>query len=172
MCGKRKETWTRKHVDTPVDPVLRMTKGWIMFFPSDLCSLHVLDQHPGCVLPKPCLLLHALFCKYALSNLSNNVPLVNEHRANCFFFWQPRPYQMTSHLIMHSSKSWSYSCGPILMSGCCDVCFRRWQDQTLAICPLALQSMPQLSSSSCCTKSSRVTLWSDTLMHSTLLRCV
>lgn len=88
------------------------------------------------------------------------------------FFQQPRPYQMTSHLIMHSSKHWSYSCGPILMSGCCDVCFRRWQDQTLAICPSALQSMPQLSSSSCCTKSSRVTLWSDTLMRSKLFRCV
>lgn len=58
------------------------------------------------------------------------------------------------------------------MYDCCDMCFRRWQDQTLGICPLALQSMPQLSWSSCCTKSSRVTLWSDTLMHSKLLWCL
>ena len=88
------------------------------------------------------------------------------------YFWRPRPYQMASHFIMHSSKRRSYSCGPILMYDCCDVCLRRWQDQMLAICRLALQSMPQLSSSSCCTKSSRVTLWSDTLTRSKLLWCV
>ena len=53
---------------------------------------------------------------------------------------------------------------------CAPVCLRPWRDQTWGSCPLALRSTPLLSSSSCCTKSSRVTLWSDSLLHWTLFQ--